>query len=186
MQGTTFLVIEMPGLHQTFTSYTARHPGCTMDVVLAPIHPGTPDVTAQACMLLRGAPPGTLDALLEAARQSYARLRTLQRDEAAGTWLGTFQIPPAGLTDPRARAAFDFLQRHNLGLRWVRIEEGVCYLRSEVPDPDTDTATALADQCRGFMEGLDLDAEVGVEVAAPRDLGLWQELAELAARAAPA
>ncbi|MEA3203062.1 MAG: hypothetical protein QOI63_732 [Thermoplasmata archaeon] len=179
MPGSTFLVIEMPGLHQTFTEFTARHPGCTMDVVLAPLHPGTPDVAVQACMLIRGAPAGTLDALLHEARQRYAQVRTHLRDEAAGTWLGMFQVPRSSLTDPRALAIFGFLQRHDLGLRWVRIEEGVCYARCEV---DPAQATALAERCRGYLEGLDLDAEVAVEAAAPRDLGLWQELAELASR----
>jgi hypothetical protein len=183
MPGNAFLVIELPGLEQVFAEYASSHPGATIDLVMQPLRPGHADLTMQACLLVRDAPPGTLEGLLADARQRYGLVRTLRRDDAEGTWLGTLQVPPASLTDPHALAVMRFLQRHGLGLRWARIEEGVCYFRCEVEDAAQ--ASALAERCRGYLEGLDIDAEVAVEMTPPRDLGLWRELAVLAAQSSP-
>jgi hypothetical protein len=183
MLGTAFLVIELPRLRQLFVEYAALHPEVTVDLVMQPTRPGTQDVTTQTCTMLRNAPPGTLDGLLEEARRRYPQLRTLRRDDAQGTWLGTFQVTGASLTDPGALAVARFLQRHGLGLRWVRVEQGVCYVRCEMEDASE--AAMLAERFRGYLEGLDVDGVVGVEPAAPRDLGLWRELAVLAAEATP-
>jgi hypothetical protein len=173
MRPDSFLVVEIPSLTTPLAAFMAGEPRLVLDVAMrtqpAPGNPGMMCVARAS-----GRPKARLLELLLRLQQNYPGTQVLEPPSAEGVWVASFFLPPHP-RDATAQAVWAFTADHGLHLKWVRVEEGACYLRALVPDPDQ--AQDLAARCRGYLEALGLDADVSVDrVPADRVIEWMEEL----------
>lgn len=169
-----FLALEIAGLNFQTLDLTRQRP-IAIDLVFSLSAVGALDsAPVQAFALARGLGPSDEGRLLTSLAAETEAVETLERNPKEGVWFGTLRFRALDLADRRASAVLAFAAEAGLGIGWIRIEEGVTFLRAEVPmggDP-----YVLLDACRAFLRRSSIDAHVEVEAASSRDVGPWMEL----------
>lgn len=168
----SFLVLEVPGLKTAGLEYSRTHSSLVIDIVVGPAQTGTGAV--RAFCLARGLGPGDVAGFVASLRGDARYAETVKADAAAGVWFGVLDIEVTRLPDPAAVRMNEFLDAAGLGTRWIRIEQGVTYLRAELPD-DGDPQRLL-EAARRFVHESGLEGHVDLEEASRKDAGPWLEL----------
>lgn len=170
-----FLALELPGLAFATIDLTRRRRGMTLDFVFNLSSPGAmAAVPVQAFALARGLGPGDERDFLEALSREAEAIKTVESKPEGGVWFGTLQFRAPALPDPRAVAVLGFAAKAGLGIGWIRIEQGVTFIRAEI-GPGFQPRRVLAD-CQAFLRERRIDADVDLETASSRDAGPWMEL----------
>lgn len=183
MQPARFVIAECPAGDTPLAGFTARNPGCSIDLISEPAvdEPGRGRVHPTLA-LVRGAEPRALDGLLARLAKVYDRIEPIERDDARRSWLGRMRLREAAYThDPGMRVLTAF--QHRYGAPWTHLEAGVVHLRARVPDAAG--ADVLADQMRRYFQKEGVEAQVEVRDLAAKDYGVWEELVEHAIGLSP-
>lgn len=170
-----FLVIELPALKTPVAEWTWRRPDVVFEVFLLPGKAGGPrGPTAFAVSLLRNASREAIDELLALLARHYLDVRTAERDDAAGRWIGTYKIPVAEIADRNGLEVMRFLDENKLGYRWVRLEQGVPHVLAQVPDDMV--VGDVVERAIGFCQSSGVDADVSYEMVGRAEWASWLDL----------
>lgn len=181
MAGRRFVIVEYPQPDTPLARFTVEQPGATVDLISEPPHPEGDDVVHPSLVLVKGAEPAAVDALLRRLASVYP-VETVDRRPGSGTWLGRVRIrESAYLHNPGARVLRGFQERY--GAPWTHIEQGVLHLRARAEDPDH--ADALVDEMRRYFEAAGVEAQVEARDIPAKDFGAWEELVQRAIGLAP-
>lgn len=165
----SFLVVEIPRLQSPVGAFTQRHPDAVLDVVLETPASERPGGAMTAVARARGGPPRDLVSMLSVVEGTYPT-RVLRTPGYDGTWEATYRMQKP-MADPTARALQRFMDEFGLRIRWVRLQDGTCFVRALVPPPAN--AHDLADQCRAYLNAMGLDADIDVETVSQDRADMW-------------
>lgn len=181
MPGHPFIIVEYPEPDTPLAAFTLHVPGTTVDLISEPALVEGEDLVHPSLVLIKGAPPADLDALLKRLAGLY-RIDPLERDDKARTWMGRIRIRASTLLhNPGAQVVIQF--QHRFGVPWTHMEQGTMHMRARVVDGSQ--AELLCDQMRRFFGKAGVDAQVEVREVSPKDYGVWDELVQRAIGVAP-
>lgn len=172
----SFLVLELPGLRTAGLEYSRSHPGATIDLVLS-LGADGPDTGARkvrAFCLARGLGAGGDEAMIAAFRRDRVEIGTIERNADGSVWFGTLDFVARELPDARLVPLMQFLRDAELNVGWLRVEEGVSYLRAEIADEEH--PDRVLDAAHRFLSRSGIDADAAIEQASSKDAGPWMEL----------
>lgn len=173
MSAARFIIVECPAADMPLAGFTARNPGCTIDLISEPPVAKGADRVHPSLVLVRGAEPAALDGLLARLARACERIEPIERDDARRSWLGRMRLRESAYThDPALRILTAF--QHRYGAPWTHLEEGMLHLRARVPDEGG--ADVLVDQMRRYFARDGVDAQVEVRDLSAQDYGVWEEL----------
>lgn len=173
--GHRFVIVEYPMPDTPLSGFTARHPGCTIDLISEPPVDAGAERLHPSVVLVKGAPKPELDRLLERLQDVYDHVETIERDDVRGFWMGRMRLrESAYVHSPGARVVTQF--QHRYGAPWTHLEHGLVHLRAKVNDPAQ--GELLADQMRRFFDKEGVEAQVEVREISAKDYGVWEDLVQ--------
>lgn len=175
MSAPLFVIAEFPMRDTPLASFTAAHAGCTIDLISEPVVAEGAERYHPSIVLVKGAPPKELTALLKRLSKVYDHVETLDRNDVEGTWLGRMRLRESVyLHNPGAAVITGF--QHRFGAPWTHLENGVLHLRARVNDPAH--GEVLADQMRRYFQQAGAEAQVEVRDISTKDYGVWEDLVQ--------
>jgi hypothetical protein len=177
-----FVIVELPVPDTPLAGFTARNPGCAIDLISEPAAYEGFERFHPSLVLVRGAEPQALDELLARLRKVYDRVETLERNDERRSWLGRMRLREAAYTHNAGLRVLTSFQ-HRYGAPWTHLEQGTLHLRARVPDEGG--ADVLVDQMRRYFEREGVDAQVEVRDLSAKDYGVWEDLVERAIGLSP-
>jgi hypothetical protein len=178
----SFVIVEVPFAEAPLTKFTAEHPGCTIDLISEPSVAVDGDVLHLSVVLIKGAPPEELSALLRRVGRVYDQVETLERDDLQGTWLGRMRLRDSVYVRlPAAKVITAF--QHRFGAPWTHLEQGTLHLRARITDPAQ--GGLLVDQMRRYFEQAGVEAQVELRDISAKDYGVWEDLVQRAIGLSP-
>jgi hypothetical protein len=170
----TFLVVEIPGTGLPGTEFTARHPGVTIDTISGRTRSEKGEIDVDVVMMVRGAEPADLDALVGRLTALLGHVTTLRRDAWARLWIGRGTVRESSLKSAAMQAILRFQER--FGPPWLHSEDGIVHLRALVSDPQD--ARSLAHDVQRELDTIKVDAQVAVQEISPHDFSVWEDLVQ--------
>lgn len=172
--GTRFLVVEFTGEGLLLAEWTRDHPGTTIDLISEPVHEEGGEAVHPSLMLVRGVNRAALVQLMDRVDRLYGPINTLSMEAGRGRWLARIQVRESQLHSAAALTVTAF--QHRLGIPWTHLDDGVVYLRAQLP-PQEDAELLVQDLEERFRQA-HIEAQIGIQEFGAHDYSVWDELVQ--------